>query len=639
MSVNYPINPLSISPESIMNDLKLMISRNPEAFKDFYNTGAGSAVIDMAAALGAFYAYHAITQRRELSLTFAESYSNLLGTAEGYGYSAYRGTNLKVRLRVVPRFSVATGKWTVIGTYQDYDITLLEDVIFNKDVPVEIDVVIGNQITESQTVTTSAINVFKFVNDKVTEDMRVLLNGTEVPYTNTLREMINDKYSALSNSYGAVDLMYLQAGKYTYKPSDTLAINFIERNTLLWSALSLDGFYIQDTEVQSMSLITDRDDKEAKSSIRVKAALHNETSGVIKARADYRKEILSSLSFLKSGKDIDINPGLIAISFLKRDYEPLNDTDKQAIEEVIKPITASGVARIILSSAKENHKKLSVEITRKEGSYIDSTIITEVKNLISKYEYEMETTLDLEALENEIEKIEGVKIARVLFNTEYWKPNTSYRMTDSVIATVFNNKSYYVEQVVNKTGKTAPNWTDDFDTLVEDGRVLWKRYNGSPTGVVAWSAESEPLIYSFTTDTADETRRVYQCVGFVNKSGSVEPNWKIAGDTIIDHEVVWRRVPTSTKALPYATNRNYLIEDEMFATVNTGTDEEPRNEVWYYRCIDYAAISGDTEPVWNSVEKTFDGERLVWLEGGYPLSKVTSEWDSYFVIESDIKII
>lgn len=639
MSSNYLINPLSVSPESISNDLKLLISRNPDAFKDFYNTGAGSAVIDMAAALGAFYAFHSITQRRELSLTFAESYSNLIGTAEGYGYSAYRGSNVKVRLRVKPNYSLAVSKWTVIGNYLDYDITLLSDVIFNKDVPVDIDVVIGNQLTESQTVMTSAINVFKFVNDKVTEDMRVLLNDSEVPYTNTLREMINDKYSALSNSYGSVDVMYLQNGKYTYKPSDILAVNFIERNNIAWAAVTQDSFYISNTEIQSISLISDLEDKEVKSSMRVKAALHNETSGVIKARADYRKEILSSLNFLKSGKDIDINPGLIAIAFLKKNYEPLTEEDEQEIENVIKPITTSGVARIVLAASKENHKKIIVEITRKEGAYIDASIVTEVKNLIANYEYELETSLDLDALENEIEKIEGVKIARVLFDTQYWEASKSYRITDSAIATSFNNKSYYVDQIINKTGETPPTWSDDFDTYIEDGRVLWKRYNGSPTGIMLWSAGMEPLIYSFVTDSADENRRVYQCVGYVNKSGSVAPNWLESGDVVIDHEVVWKKIASSSKASVYNTNRFYLINDEMYVTVNTGSEEEPKNEVWYYRCIDYAAISGEEEPTWNSSDKTLDGERLVWVESTYPLNKVVAQWDTYFVIDSDVKII
>lgn len=60
MATKFVINPLSITFEQIQNDLRIMIAQNSATFTDFFNDGSGSSVVDLAAALGAFFAYHVI---------------------------------------------------------------------------------------------------------------------------------------------------------------------------------------------------------------------------------------------------------------------------------------------------------------------------------------------------------------------------------------------------------------------------------------------------------------------------------------------------------------------------------------------------------------------------------------------------
>ena len=71
MSQNFIINPLSISYESIKGDLLNYITAKPEqdGWADYFATSAGTAIIELIAALGAFYIYHFIMGRRESYLS------------------------------------------------------------------------------------------------------------------------------------------------------------------------------------------------------------------------------------------------------------------------------------------------------------------------------------------------------------------------------------------------------------------------------------------------------------------------------------------------------------------------------------------------------------------------------------------
>ena len=68
MARKFVVNPLSITYEQIQNELRLLIANNQNTFTDFFNDGSGSSVIDLASALGAFFAFHITAQRKEFTL-------------------------------------------------------------------------------------------------------------------------------------------------------------------------------------------------------------------------------------------------------------------------------------------------------------------------------------------------------------------------------------------------------------------------------------------------------------------------------------------------------------------------------------------------------------------------------------------
>ena len=72
---DFIISPYAISFDSIKNNLQQYVSSKPEneTWLDFYASSAGETIIEIAAALGAFYAYHFIVGRRETFLSCAEN--------------------------------------------------------------------------------------------------------------------------------------------------------------------------------------------------------------------------------------------------------------------------------------------------------------------------------------------------------------------------------------------------------------------------------------------------------------------------------------------------------------------------------------------------------------------------------------
>ena len=149
---NFIISPLAISFESIRNSLQAYVASKPEdqSWKDFYASSAGETIIEIAAALGAWYAYQFIVGRRESYLATAQNYTSVLGLAENNGYSTDRGNNLKINVTFNVNQTITLPKWSIIGSYTEYDIVLLEDTILNYGSSATVPVVlntIGTSLT------------------------------------------------------------------------------------------------------------------------------------------------------------------------------------------------------------------------------------------------------------------------------------------------------------------------------------------------------------------------------------------------------------------------------------------------------------------------------------------------------------
>ena len=157
---DFIISPYAISYNSIKNALQSYIQNKSDVttkWQDFYTAGAGETILELDAAVASFYAFHFIIGRRESFLTVAQNYNSVVGGALSLGYNCSRGHNVHVRIQIVPNTTQTLSKWTVVGSYAEYDVVLLEDTILNAGVATTIDCVIGNSSVQGVKISSTAL--------------------------------------------------------------------------------------------------------------------------------------------------------------------------------------------------------------------------------------------------------------------------------------------------------------------------------------------------------------------------------------------------------------------------------------------------------------------------------------------------
>jgi hypothetical protein len=210
-----PVDPTSISFESIKSDLITYIMNHPDyaRWKDFYESSVGTIFLESMSAISSFLSFTAIANRKETFLHYGENRTSIIGDAQGLGYSAFRGRNPTVKLLINPGATGLTiSKFDVIGTYEDYDLISLDTYILPSNVYTAVDVVVGILKEESNVLPSSDVQIFRFYSPDVSSDIQLFLDDTEVAVTSSLSDFSDivegSVYLAMSNVHGAVDVSY-----------------------------------------------------------------------------------------------------------------------------------------------------------------------------------------------------------------------------------------------------------------------------------------------------------------------------------------------------------------------------------------------------------------------------------------------
>lgn len=621
---DFIISPLAISFDSIKASLQNYVNTKPEneSWKDFYASSAGETIIEIAAALGAFYAYQAIVGRRESFLSVAQNYTSVLGLAQNLGYSASRGKNLQVSINIIPNQTVTLPKWSIIGSYAEYDVVVTEDIILNKDTQIDVPVIIGNSMVETIQVTTNKLTQFSFGNPDVTDTYRLVLNETEVPHSTEIKDAINDKYVTISNVLGAMDVFYLQTGNYAYKAGDNLYLQFIQRNNLEWANFSNSNLVIDyASQINESKLIENKTDKESIDSIRIKGPIYHETAMVIRSRKDYSKYLKLRNPQIIEANDMDIYPGLIAITYIKEDGTNLTEAEKQYWLDQIEESRPSGVAKAVIMDSILINKTFDISLWKSEDGNIDSTMGNKIQEILDKYENKFELTLDTHQLEHDIEKLDGVKIARVNLDEKQWKSNTTFELFDTINV---NGEDYYVNEYKYFTGTQEPSWPTNVNDTVVDGQIIWKKvneYNG--LGVSTWSAKMDVRQYDYIKVGDNQ---LFVCSGYNNLTGDTEPKW---GDKYIkDNQIVWEKIDYPYPAVNWKANTIKKIGDII--AVNNDR----------YRCCNFLQRTGIEEPEWSEssdgtiIDGSIKWTHLISGSKGFELG-----WNEHLKLDKKITIV
>ena len=662
---DFIISPYAISFNSIKNALEKYINDKNvssvlDVWSDFYTAGAGQTIVELDAAVAAFYAFHFIIGRREAYLPVAQNYSSILGGAETLGYSASRGHNVHLRLTFTPNVTQTLTKWTVIGSYAEYDVVLLNTVKLTKDVETTIDVVIGNSAAQAITVTSSDVQQFTFTAEDTTDDCRVILNDVEVPMATNLEEAMDDKYIMLSNSYGSVDVFYLNqnnrhtsysvvkgteygwtytAGNqgdtvpsaayiytdliqsksivndgnftytgsthesnYSYKTQDVLYLQYIQRNNLQYNVVAESTLILDFGEISNMELIEDRKDVQSAESVKLGASVAHEMNNVIRARKDYAKYLLQDNTLnLIDTNDHDVNPGLMAVTYLKRPdadgNSKLTTFEKEQFMKKLVKVCPDGVANIYIEDPIPVVRTLSITLWQKTGEVIPADINTQIASILSKYENQLAISLDLEAIENELEQIAGVKIARADVGTQPYEFGTTYKLYDVVevenilVGTEFQTWKFLCYKIQSKSGEHEPDWgsATNYGDTVYDNNLIWERANKYVSSIpYRWKDKEAFNLYN---DVA---------VGYTiypNSTSYTRPSWDKL--SVIDGNVTFNKIKTYDYALTNWAKDSRYIQDEYVIF-----NDDDRYAV--YKVEELLSNSGNTTPVWSDASDIND---------------------------------
>ena len=610
---DFIISPYAISFTNIKNSLQSYIQNKSDVtstWKDFYTAGAGQTVLELDAAVAAFYAFHFIIGRRESFLTVAQNYNSVVGGALDKGYNCSRGHNVHIRIQIVPTKTQSLSKWSIVGSYGEYDVVLLEDAILNKGIATTIDCVIGNSSVQSVPIKTTDLQQFVFTAANTTDDVRLILTDREVPFSTELKDAVNDNYIMLTNPYGSVDVFYLNNGNYKYTVADTLNLQFIERNNITFGAISKSTLVIDvASQVDDIILIEDRLDVEDKEHIRLAAPIYHETNNVVRARKDYVKFLKENNALIIDANDKDLNPGLIALTYLKKyDSEAgtslLTAQEKQDYVKFMMSICPDGVAKAFIEDPVRVVRSLAITLWQKSNENIQATIEDDIDNILDTYRDRLAPVLDLNQIEHDIEQLPGVKIARVDLGASEYENNKKYKLYDVVtvpkilVGTEYQTWTMYCGKIQSKTGDTEPDWATagSIGDQIQDNNFIWENSNKYTTSINAsWNKDGTYELYSDIN------------VGYEvppKQTLATQPLW--GAQLKKDGNVTWNKLKDyGTLLSTRQNNTKYVLNQQVIVEAN--------NQLAVYNAVGVTHKTSSSKPNWNvNIDEFVVDNAITW---------------------------
>ena len=636
---DYIISPYAISFTNIKESLQAYIQNKAYAtWTDFYTAGAGETIVELDAAIAAFYAFHFIIGRREAYLPTAQNYASVVGGAQTMGYCASRGHNLKIKIQIIPEKTQTLAKWAIVGSYADYDLVLDEPVILNAGEQTWITCTIGNSAAQQLKIATKDLLQFTFTAPDTTDDCRLILNDREVASTSKIEEAIDDKWVMITNSFGSVDAFYLNEGSYKYEADDNLYLHYLERNNIKFGALNPGTLSIDiATQVDDVTLVSDNVGPEDIEHIRMAAPIKRETNNVVRARKDYAKYLLEMNNNIVDVNDHDINPGLIALTYIKTSdgnsiSSLLTEEEKAEYIKTIMQMCPDGVATAIIEDPVKVVRSLEISLWKIKGQNISVTIDEDINAILDVYRNKLHPTFELEQIEHEIEQLPGIKVARVDIGAQEYELNKKYKLYDVITVpnvrvggsdgVTYETWMFYCGKVQAATGETEPDWVkaDTLGSTIIDNNLIWQNTNKFPNNIAAkWEEDGTYELYS-------DVNVAYEIPA--SCTAGTEPQWGV-DTTIVDGNVSANLVATNEMLYGWDSNVVKQIGDKIIVT------QDGQKAIYRAKDITGEGHTGDNEPTWyrsgEFVTDEISDEEVIWeidtfLVGEESYNCIGGEW-------------
>lgn len=609
----------SLSITSIFNSIVSFFKsqENNSKWKDLTTGSEGIFLIRLLSNVLSNISYRLVSARRENYISTANLLSSNLGIAVNLGYSAFRGTNQKRLVRLTPNSNYVLNKLSVIGTYNsDYDIILLDNTTLQNGVPIDIKTAIGKVKELTFTAGTSAIKIFSQFTDRISEDFVLLKDNVEMPTTNIIKELKDDKYLVRTNPYASVDILYLNnsaTAAYKYGTETQFTLKYIELADVP-TITYLTNMFTYGTLNNTLT-IDNYTPFETVDSIKVNAPLNHEVQNLIRSKPDYSQRIKQIVPNIKESSYTPITPTYTLVTYLKDDFTIIKEDEQNNLEAVLDEENYFGTPLPDITPPRREASILDIYLSLSNKYTAISDINIDIDNILkNNYATALSQTFNVFSLERLLEdNLSYVKYARVSFNVGTRQNGAVYQLGNIINENTYN---YKAGKIIGTSGETEPSWNlpttagQVVDTGLEtqDGNIIWKAYKRlAVDNITEWASNTRYATGEYVYSNI-YANYMFKCIDLVKSSGATAPDVSttVVGDFIIDGSIVW---VCKLYNISYS-QRQSITKYRLGDSVNIGTLS--------FECISYVGTSGGAAPIFELLE--------------YPISSYTT---STFVLSGD----
>ena len=603
---------------------------NNSSWRDLTNGSEGSFLIRLLANVMSVISYRIVAQSRENYLSTATLPASNIGIAVNLGYSVPRGSNLKRLIRLTPNGNYTLPKLSVIGSYDtEYSILNLEEVVLKEGEPINIETVVGNLREESFITGTSDIKIFTLFNSNISDDFILFKDNIEVPTTDVLKEMLDNKYLVRTNPYSSVDIAFLNTletadENLKYGNGTEITIRYVELADVPVIPYSTNMFTYGTLE--DYRTIQGNRGMETVDSMKVTAPLYHEVQNLIRSKADYASALRINIPSVNEVNFLARTPVLTQITYLKDNYnlltgtylpagtskeneENLIATEVGTFEELLKDQNYFGTPLPDIVPPKREVASLHIGIALKNKYKDISDIDYDIENILKNF---YNTFLNVEFstydLERQIENLSYVKYARVSYKVFDRKKNTAYQL-GYMTQDPSTGDYYKVGSICGETGITSDgqlNWApsisvgSEIDTkaIFLDGSIYWKcfkrlsdmppykiqkRYPGRAYSIGDFVYVSDISLSGY----------MFECIDIAGKyTGNEAPDTSTVeiGEFVDDNEIIW--VAIDRVSDPTVFER----ENAKMYRIGQRVNPVDRDDI-SLECVSYAGMSGSSDSI------------------------------------------
>lgn len=450
----------------------------------------------------------------------------------------------------------------------------------------EFKTVVGTIKTITWTAGTSKTQPFTRFENGISEDYVLYVDGEEVPTSNVVRELKNDKYLVRTNPYASVDILYLNGlatAQHKYGSESIFTLKYIELADIGTEDYSptMSGF---GTVLDTLT-IDQFVDFESNEEVKINAPIDHDVQHLIRSKRDYSKRVKQVIPNVVETAYKAVTPTYTLISYLKDDCTLIQDVDLVKIKNVLKDEHYFGTPIPDLSHPHREVTNVNIQLFVTDKLKDINDIRYDINNIIkTNYSRYLEQSFDTYALERLLEQLSYVKWARVSFDVGEWPS----RGTADLGNIIYANDTYYkASKILGTSGGVEPTWNipldatpleidldDNYETI--DGGLVWRAYKRLDVEKISEYKTSTKYGIGDYVYSNIYPNYMFKCVDLLKSTGtsSLDTTATMEGDFIIDGEIVWvckeysSSYPSRMAATQYRLGTSRNIGNKSFEVVS-----------------------------------------------------------------------